>query len=186
MEKKDIYEHLAKIYLDASTKKKKNSRKSQNLRNAVLFAVVFLFGTGLALFFSSRKEKTFESELSLVLLHDTAKINFHFDPAKKEIFSLDLKQLDLTRFKALALSLKEANYEDKISLRIEFTNVFKEKSEVYIKDVPNKWKEFVIRFEQFKKITDWSQMTNLLFAVEEWNVRNKKGVVYLDNVRLIR
>jgi hypothetical protein len=186
MEKKDIYEHLAKIYLDASTKKKKNSKKNQNLKNAVLFSVIFIFGTSLALFFSSKKEKTFNSELSLVLLHDTAKINFHFDPARKEIFSLDLKQLDLTRFKSLALSLKEADYEEKISLRIEFTNAFKEKSEVYIKDVPGKWKEFVIRFEQFKKITDWSQMTNLLFAVEEWNASDKKGVVYLDNVRLLK
>jgi hypothetical protein len=29
-------------------------------------------------------------------------------------------------------------------------------------------------------------MSNLTFAIEEWNVKEKRGVVYIDNVRLLR
>jgi hypothetical protein len=119
-------------------------------------------------------------------LPDAAKINFHFNPAKKEIYSLNLNKLSMVRFKALGFSVKKANYFDRISLRVEFSNVYKEKSEVYFKDIPHKWETYTIKLSDFKSINDWTEMTDLVFSVEEWNAREKKGLVYLDNVRLIK
>lgn len=190
MDKKEIYEHLAKIYLDASskTKRKKKAKVYPPFFKTIFFvsaAVVFL-GLSTVLYSVFSKNKPFNAEVALVLLPGTAKINFNFDPAKKEAYSLDLKSLDISRFKALGFSAKTADYRDKVSLRVEFTSAFKEKSEIYFRAIPHKWQDYRVNLSEFKNISDWSDMLGISFTVEEWNVREKKGVVYLDNVRLLR
>lgn len=187
MDKKDIYEHLAKIYLDASSKKKKKSRNYlQFLRNPLIISVIFVFGLSLVYFANFKRQKSFNSEVALVLLPEAAKINFNFDPAKKEIYSINLNNLNLGKYKALGFTLKKANSQDKISLRVEFISAFREKSEVYLKDIPHQWKDYVLNFSQFKNISEWSDMSGLCFIVEEWNAKEKKGVVYIDNVRFLK
>lgn len=185
MVKKDIYEHLADIYLDASSKKKKRSKKYQ--KN---FKPLFFISLGVILFLgiflsTNLKDKSLvlNSEVALVVSPEVVKINFHFDPARKEVYSLDLNKLDLRRFKTLSFIAKRANFKDNVALRVEFTNAFREKSEMYITDIPHRWQEYKIKFSEFKNIKDWSQMTGLAFIMEEWNVKEKKGVIYLDNVR---
>lgn len=187
MDKKDIYEHLAKIYLDASLKKPEKSKKYPKLvRHIIIVSSVFVVAVTTGLIYTFLKSKPFGQEVSLVLLADAAKINFHFDPARKEIFSLDLNNLDLTRYKALKFSVKKAAYENTIALRVEFANNFKEKAEIYFKDIPNKWHDYALSLSDFKGISDWSEMRNLSFAIEEWNVQEKKGIVYIDNVKLLK
>jgi hypothetical protein len=185
MDKKEIYEHLAKIYLDASSrKKKKNPKGARLLRHPLFLTIVFV----LAVFLipSIFRKKALNSEIALVLQNDVAKINFNFDPAKKEIYSINLNKLNLTKFKTLGFSLKKPSSQDKISLRIELTNIYKEKSEVYLKDLPPNWQDYKIKLSDFKNISDWSGMLKLGFAVEDWNTREKKGIVYIDNIRLLR
>jgi len=189
MVKKDIYEHLADIYLDASSnKKKKRSKKYQkNFKPLFFVSILVILLLAVSLLTSLKARSTLlNSEVALVVSSDVVKINFHFDPARKETYSLDLNKLNLRRFKALAFLAKRANFKDNVALRIEFINAFKEKSEVYIKDIPHRWHEYKIDFSEFKKISDWSQMSGLAFIMEEWNVKEKKGVVYLDNVRFSR
>lgn len=188
MDKKDIYEHLAKIYLDASSKRKKRTFTHPKIaRNLFLVILVFIFG--LTAFFTTgrfRKNKAANFEIALVLSPDIVKINFNFDPAKKEIFTLNLNQLNMLRFKTLAFSVKKANPKDNISLRVEFTSAFKEKSEIYFKDIPLKWQDYKINLSEFRGVNDWSEMLGLSFTVEEWNTKEKKGVVYIDNIRLLQ
>lgn len=188
MVKKDIYEHLADIYLDASYKKKKRSKKYQrNFKPLFSVSIVITLLLAATLLISVKgKNKVLNSEIALVVSNEPVKINFNFDPARKESYSLNLNKLDLRRFNALAFSAKRANFKDNISIRIEFTNGFREKSEIYLKDIPHKWSNYKINFSEFKNIGDWSNMTGLAFVVEEWNVKEKNGVVYLDNVRFAR
>lgn len=190
MDKKDIYEHLAKIYLDASYKSTKKKKKAKPFRNIFkglfLVSLILTFFLSIGLFSTLKQRKNFNSEIALVLLSEPAKINFNFDPAKKEIYSLSLNKLNLDRFKALAFTLKKINYKNTVSVKAEFANAFKERSEVYLKAIPDKWKEYRIRLSEFKNITDWSEMLNLAFIVEEWNTREKKGVVYVDNIRFLK
>jgi hypothetical protein len=187
MDKKDIYEHLAKIYLDASSKRKKKKKVGPHfLKNLFFLSLVFLFGFSIFLVSRFIKIKTLNAEIALVLCPDAVKINFHFDPAKKEIYSLDLNKLDLTRFKTLGFALKKTDYKNNLSVRVEFTSTFNEKSEYYIKDIKNAWQDYKINLSEFKNIGDWSEMLKLSFIVEEWNVREKRGIVYIDNIRLLR
>jgi hypothetical protein len=189
MDKKDIYEHLAKIYLDASFKTKKKKKPKfhpQLFRNLFLLSIVLVVGLSFALFFDFGENKPLNSEIALVLLPDAAKINFNFNPAKKEIYSLDLNNLNLNKFKFLNFSVKNSAYQNPIALRVEFTNIYKEKSWIYLKDISHKWRDYSLKLLEFKNISDWSEMSNLSFIVEEWNTKEKKGVVYIDNVRLLK
>jgi len=187
MDKKDIYEHLAKIYLDASSKKTKKSKALPTVfKKVAVIIIFFVLGLSVAYFIKYQKNKPFNSETSLVLLHESAKINFNFDPAKKETYDFELNKLNVSSFRFLEFSVKKANYNDRIALRVEFANAFKEKSEIYFKDISHKWQTYKIKLADFRNITDWTEMSDLLFAVEEWNTRENKGVVYLDNVKLVK
>jgi hypothetical protein len=188
--KKEIYEHLANIYLDASLKSsKKKQRFGFNFKptQSIFFAgVLMVLGLGSFTAYTHFPHRTTDSQIALFLHQDTAKINFNFDPAKKEIFSLNLKQLDLSKYKTLAFNVKKTHSSDIISLRVEFTNRFNEKSEFYIKDISNKWTDEKINFKNFVKLNGWTQMKELAFSVEEWNAREKSGIVYLDNIRILK
>jgi len=201
MLKKDIYEHLANIYWNASSKKKNKSIRTHPKIFKNLFfisiAIILFLATQLIFIFSSNKNKyaltnlggnkSISYELALVLQPDIVKINFHFDPAKEEIYSLNLNGLNLVKFKVLGFSVRKANYQDKIILKVEFTNAFNKKSEIYLNDIPAyKWRDYKIAFGEFKDINDWSSMLNLAFIVEEGNTKDKRGVVYIDNIRFLR
>ena len=190
MNKKEIYEHLANIYLDASSKSSKKKHRfnvyPKTIHWNILVGLLIILGIGSFTTYSRISHRTPAGQIALFLHQDTAKINFNFDPAKKEIFSLNLKQLNLSKYKTLAFTVKKTNSTDIISLRVEFTNRFNEKSEVYIKNIPTKWTDEKLDFKNFAKMNDWNQMKELAFSVEEWNVREKSGVVYLDNVRVLR
>jgi len=185
MKKKDLYEHLANIYLDASSTKKKKIRSHTHITQRIFLVSIIIAGSVLISTYLNRN-RGLNSDTALVLCFEPVKINFHFDPAKKEIYTVNLNKLNLSKFKTLAFSVKKTNYHDDLSLRIEFSNIFKERSELYIEHIPYKWQEYKINFSEFKKISTWLEMSNLSFIVEEWNTREKRGVVYLDNVRFLR
>ncbi len=187
MDKKDIYEHLAKIYLEASSqKKKKTIVYPKYLKKLLFLSLVLVFASAAALIVNFKKGKFTNSLTELVLLSDAAKINFHFDPAKKEIYTINLNKLNLARFRALGFSARKVGTQNTVALRVEFATPYKEQSEIYFRDIPTKWKDYKIDLAEFKGLTDWSEMQSLLFAIEEWNTKDKKGVVYIDNVRFLR
>jgi len=190
MDKKEIYEHLANIYLDASSKTKKRNKSKEYsplLRNIFLFTIAVIFTLTLSQLFRLEKPNSLNSsQIALVLQNEATKINFNFDPVKKETFTLALNNLDLAKFKSLEFSVRKTNPQDTISLRVEFVNRFREKSAVYFKDIPNSWKDYTVNFSEFKDISNWHEMASLAFIIEEWNVRQKKGIVYVDNIRLLR
>ncbi|MFA5093343.1 MAG: hypothetical protein WC543_05325 [Candidatus Omnitrophota bacterium] len=190
MNKKEIYEHLANIYLDASSKSSKKKSKLRSLSKSIQsFAVVGLvmaLGAGSALTYFQIKKHNTNGQIALFLHQDNVKINFNFDPAKKETFALNLKNLNLSKYKALAFSVRKTNPKDIIALRVEFINRFNEKSEVYIKNIPSKWGEQRIDFKQFAKLDNWTQMKEVNFSVEEWNAREKSGIVYLENIKVTK
>ncbi len=188
MDKKDIYEHLANIYLDASStkKKKKSFRKSSGLRKLSLIGLALTLV--LSFFFIAKNHYSRKplntAQVALVLYPDTLKINFNFDPAKKEICAINLNNLNLAHYKTLNFFIKKKDPKNNLSLRVEFTNSFKETSFIYLREIPCKWSEYKIPFSDFKAISDWTEMASLSFIIEEWNTAEKKDIVYLDDVKI--
>ena len=190
MNKKEIYEHLANIYLDASSKSSKKKQRFSSypkpVQGILLVGLVMVLGLGSFTTYSHIFNRTPAGQIALFLHQDAAKINFNFDPAKKETFSLNLKQLNLSKYKSLAFMVRKTNPKDIISLRVEFINRFNEKSEIYIKNISTKWTDQKLDFKSFAKMNDWAQMKELAFSIEEWNAREKSGIVYLDNIRVLK
>ncbi len=190
MNKKEIYEHLANIYLDASSKSSKKKHKlrsyAKSIQSLIVIGFVLILGISSSFVYSKISGRNSPSQIALFLYQDSAKLNFNFNPAKKETFSLNLNQLNLSRYKTLAFSVRKTNPKDIISLRVEFTNRFNVKSEYYVKDISAKWIDQKIDLLRFTKLNDWRQMKTLAFSVEEWNAREKTGIVYLDNIRVLK
>ncbi len=190
MDKKEIYEHLANIYLDASSKSSKRKRKSKSspkpIRKIILVGLLLVLGLGSGVAYSHLNYRNQNAQISLFLFQDTAKLNFNFDPAKKETFSLELKQLNLSKYKTLCFAARKVNPKDTIALKIEFINRFNEKAEVYVKDIPAKWTNHQVDLTRFAKINNWEQMKILSFSVEEWNAKEKSGIVYIDNIKVTK
>ena len=189
MDKKDIYEHLAKIYLDttpAASRKKPAANK--NRKRYFFVAIPFVVGIGAFLLLVSFRGHPLmpAAQTSMVLAGDSIKFNFNLDAAKKQVYSLDLKSANLNGYKTLAFSVRDSNYHDAISCRVEFTNAYREKGEIYFTGISDKWKEFRLALADFKTITDWSEVSGLSFAIEEWNTRDNKGILFIDDVRLLK
>ncbi|MCM8799892.1 MAG: hypothetical protein NC900_04125 [Candidatus Omnitrophica bacterium] len=181
MNKQEVYEHLARIYLDSS--KKHTPKNYQRFIKPIIFFCLFLI-LSVSVFFIYSKPSS-NSQISVILTYQPVKINFIFDPAKKEIYSLDLKGMDLRGFKSIGFLAKKGCFES-IKLRVEFSNKFKEKGSFYITDIASNWKEYIIDLAKFKDISHWENIDKLSFIVEEWNVKTKKGFVYIDDIKLLK
>ncbi|MBM3255378.1 MAG: hypothetical protein FJZ08_03675 [Candidatus Omnitrophica bacterium] len=189
MDRKDVYDHLAKIYLDASSKTKRKKRHKDNTKITQAFFVagaLALLSLMLVFLISARKSKELTSEIALIFAPEAVKINFNFDPAKKESYSLKLNNVNFKHFKVLAFSVRKASPGGNVSLRVELTNSFKEKSEVYLNNISEKWRDYRVNLIDFKGVSSWSKVAELAFIVEEWNASSKKGIVYVDNIRLLK
>lgn len=196
MDKKDIYEHLAKIYLDTPLKSEKrikdfpSNKVSRNfffISGTIILILLFV----IVLISRNKRAKDLQaqqlsSEMVHLIQNEAIKIDYNFDPAKKEIYSVDLGKLDLNPYKTLNFSVKKSNYGDNLAVRVEFTNTFQEKSELYVRDVTNKWQHYKLNLADFKNISNWSEISSLSFVIEEWNTTDKQGSVFIDNIRLLR
>lgn len=186
MEKKEIYEHLARIYLDASLKYKKKKKFSPFLFFSLTGIAVIFLSIFIVFKFLPLKLNPSDYQVALTLTYEPIKVNFNFNPVKKEIFTLPLNNMNLENFKILSFRIRKSDFYDNIHLRIEFVNSFNEKGVVYIDNILNKWKEFNISLKDFKGITYWSEMQELMFIVEEWNSIQKSGRIYLDDIKLLK
>ena len=120
MDKKDIYEHLAQIYLDSSVKKhpKAHAFAPVIFRNLfVVSAVCIVTLIGTLIFTVSRRKSPYNSEVAMILAPDVLKIHFDFNPAKKEIYALNLNKLDLTGVEPTAhvLSVTDRDRPDAVT-----------------------------------------------------------------------
>ncbi|MFH1508525.1 MAG: hypothetical protein ABIG46_08915 [Candidatus Omnitrophota bacterium] len=189
MNKQDIYEHLANVYLDNSLKKKNEVVSPPKTKYKYLypsFILIILLALSLYFTIAQVRSNPINTESTYVLLSDSVKVGFKFDPGKKQIYAINLNGLNLSKYKYLGVSLRKSDLKDNVSVRTEFVNSFKEKSELYLKNIPFRWKAYRILMDDFKGITDWTDMLNLAFILEEWNVENKSGALYIDNVVLLK
>jgi len=188
MEKQDIYEHLAEIYLDASLTKKKKPRGWTIKSIAGWAAAAVVIGLVFLTFSVPHKKPPVSENALLLSSNNPVKINYNFTPGSKELSSLFLNNLNLHTFKSLAFAARsDAPSGSMPAIAVEIENKTGEKTLVYVRDAGRKWQQYVIPFSDFKPaISDWTQVKSLSFIVEEWNSPRKKGVVYIDNIRFLR
>jgi hypothetical protein len=188
VKQKEVYDYLAKVYLDEASKRRepRPKRRPIFIYAYVGLSLILIAGLTIALFSLIRQKGAAKKDFALIIEPGLTRISFNFDLAKKETLSYNLDDLNLRNYKALGFFVRTANPKHELHLRIELRNRYGEKSEFYLSDISGRWYDFKVDLADFKDITNWSNMSELRFVIEDWNTRVKKGRVYIDNVRFVK
>ena len=185
--KQDVYEHLAKTFLD---KKKKKKISKRTLRNFLL-SVIIVFCLTVFYFLSSFISRKNIFEKSLYVIYDKTPVLIECDfilpgNSKTKALSLNLNKIDLNEYNFLGLSVRTGEKTKLDStIKVQIENSLLEKDAEYISGINKKWSEFSLPLENFEMIKDWSSIKSITFEVEDWNVASKKIKIFIDDVRFV-
>ena len=187
MNREDIYDHLAQVYLgkrkEVDTKKKKQFN-AWLVINILIAFVIFASATYGLTAFLAQKRTDFNSSI-LFSLHNgpvTFEYNFQNSLHPTESFSLSIPAIEIAKYKSLQFAVRAREEGSPGILKVVFRNKRNETSSYYIQGIILKWKNFNIPLEEFREITDWSTIEDVSFILETWNVEKKKGLILIDNI----
>lgn len=195
MRNKEIYERIADTYLGKNNNKKNNSQRKNKrwfisltvINVLILFTVFFLYKFVLS---NPRVKEGANNKTSaaVYILSQRYPIRLTYDlnPPRLGIknFTFSLPLVDAGRFSFLKLRVRgDANFGFSALLKIDLKNQRSEKDSYYLKGISDRWQDFSIGLSEFKNITDWSNIAELSFVFEDWNVSEKTGILYIDNIR---
>jgi hypothetical protein len=180
--KQDVYEHLAKTFLD----KKKKKKPSKNILVFIAISVVILiFLLSTATFFLTKK-KFFSRSLYVLNENSPTVIEYDFSSlglSKTKALSFNLNNIDLSKYNFLVLSIRtKENTRISSTIKTQIENALLEKDAQYISGINQKWQKVSLPLANFKLIKDWSKVKALVFMVEDWNVSNKKDSIIIDDI----
>ena len=102
-------------------------------------------------------------------------------------FWMFLQNFDASKYDNLALWVKgDGKIGYTTVFKIELKNASKQVGRYYVTNVTDGWQDIVIPLKDFKGITDFSNLSELVVVFEDRIASNKKGVVYLDDIRFTK
>ena len=187
MNREDIYDHLAQVYLGKTKKEEKKKKQQFNawllinvVTTVVIFASVFY---GMTAFFTHKKP-VLQNRVVYSLHNGFVQMEYNFnkgiDP-KKEL-SLSMPNVDASKYSALKFSIRSKEEGTPGMIKVVIANNLNEEAYYYVQGINMNWMETEIPLSEFKQITDWSNLNDIAFVVESWNVDDKTGVVLIDDI----
>ena len=102
-------------------------------------------------------------------------------------FWMALPNIDVSGYDNLAFWVKgDAKVGYTTVFKIELKNAGKQVGRYYVTNVTDQWQEVVIPLSEFKGLTDTSNLTEFVIVFEERIASNKKGVIFIDDVRFAK
>ncbi len=99
-------------------------------------------------------------------------------------FWMFLQNLDASGYDTLSFWVKGDGKEGYTTVfKVELKNANRQVGRYYVTSVTDKWQKVSIPLKDFKGITDFSNLTELVLVFEDRVVSNKKGVIYLDDIK---
>lgn len=191
MEKNEVYDYLARIYLDKQPKAREASKSGLRRIGLPVFLIVaviiflgFYFVWRYPVMLVKPQIQSLHINAGSQLI--TIKYDFSKSDLKRQGHSLDFADLDVSRFGALEFQARRQTKYGSLNLRVEMENRLKEKAVCYVSGITGKWDSFKIRLNDFSGISEWTGLTRVSFVVEEWNALNKEDTVYLDEIHFSR
>lgn len=102
-------------------------------------------------------------------------------------FWMVLPNFDATKYDALNMWIKgdsKAGYTT--VLKLELKNAGKQIGRYYISNVSDQWQDISIPLSEFKGLIDRSSLTEFVVVFEDRMASNKKGVLYIDDIRFVK
>lgn len=187
MDKEEIYEHLAQVYLGKKSQDKPQSKKHFRFPQQARIILMFLAGCvvfySLTAFLSRRHD--FKASIIFALNNSPIRVKYDLNDPFPQVkdFSITIPPTaDIAKYKSLNFSIRglEEGYPDVV--RVVLTNTKNETAFQYIDQVNLKWKHATIPLEDFSGITDLSTLSEVSFVLEGWNVKKKKGIILIDDI----
>ena len=102
-------------------------------------------------------------------------------------FWMALPNIDVSGYDNLAFWVKgDSKMGYTTVFKIELKNAGKQVGRYYITNVTDQWQEEVIPLSEFKGLTDTSNLTEFVIVFEDRIASNKKGIVYIDDIRFTK
>jgi hypothetical protein len=102
-------------------------------------------------------------------------------------FWMTLPNFDATKYDALNLWVKgdsKAGYTTVFKIELKSAN--KQMGRYYVSNVGDQWQEISIPLSEFKGLIDRSSLTEFVVVFEDRMASNKKGVLYIDDIRFVK
>jgi len=187
MDKEEIYEHLAQVYLGKKSQDKPQSKKHFRFPQQARIILMFLAGCvvfySLTAFLSRRHD--FKASIIFALNNSPIRVKYDLNDPFPQVkdFSITIPPTaDIAKYKSLNFSMRglEEGYPDIV--KIVLKNKKDEFAFKYIDGVNLKWKHHSIALQDFSGITDWSTLSEVAFVLEAWNVKKKKGIILIEDI----
>lgn len=102
-------------------------------------------------------------------------------------FWMMLPNLDASKYNNLSFLVKgDSKVGYTTVFKVELKNAAKQIGRYYVTSVTDQWQEAVIPLSEFKGITDFSNLTEFVVVFEDRIASNKKGVIYIDDVKFTK
>lgn len=102
-------------------------------------------------------------------------------------FWMFLQNFDASKYDNLSLWVKgDGKIGYTTVFKVELKNASKQIGRYYVTNITDSWQDIVIPLKDFKGITDFSNLSELVIVFEDRIASNKKGVIYLDDIRFTK
>ena len=102
-------------------------------------------------------------------------------------FWMYLQNFDASKYDNLSFWVKgDAKVGFTTVFKVEIKNAAKQVGRYYVTNVTDQWQDVVIPLKEFKGITDLSNLTEFVVVFEDRIASNKKGVVYIDDLKFTK
>ncbi len=187
MNRDEIYDHLAQVYLG---KKKKIDRQKKSqfnvwlLINALIAAIIFASATYGLTAFLAQKNDAFKMNVLFSLHQGLARLEYNFKESfvSEESLALSVPAMDASKYNSLTFKIRAKEEGSPGILKVVLRNKRNEEASYYVRNIDLNWQTVSIPLDEFYQITDWNSLKDVSFVLEVWNVEDKKGIVLIDDV----
>lgn len=192
MEDKEIYKHLANVYLSKTPNKGKSKSLKLNPIFILLSVNTLIIGILLFVIVIDRVNQPNPFQITSYSLN----VNDNDHPLKikyrlcsplwpKNQIELHFDDIDLSDFKQMRLFVKGGQeFTKRVILFLHNKNGSKSVS--FLNNITEDWKVFIVPFKSLEGERKLSVVNKISFGVENWQINNKKGSIYIGDITFLR
>ena len=90
--------------------------------------------------------------------------------------------MDAAKYRSLRFSVRAKDGGNPGVVKVVIRSRTNETSAYYIQGIVGDWQDYSIPFDQFKQISDWTDLKDVSFVLESWNMENKKGILLIEDI----
>ena len=186
MTRDEIYEHLAGVYLGKQKRihrRKKKQFEPQLISRTIIALIIFSCILGSSAFLIGRNDFT-PSSVIYSLNHRPLRIPYDLREPYPSIyaFSVPVPRMNASKYSHVSFAVRALDSSAPGRIKVVIKNGKKESSFYFLKGVSGHWQKINIPLKEFKEISDWSNVMDVSFVFEAWNVEKPKGVVLIDDL----